>query len=181
MAHDPFSSLMTSFLTSFKNMITPVPPALLRLVRERARRLGQDCQEVKTGGQQGDPLKMITFCLTIYHLWGRTLDKHIKDACAVAYADEGYIKVKLSVALEVLSDITELVLKEDDGLDINDKTKILVKGITVAEEHAAAQRLVNAHPSLAHLGPLLTPKAFVDNSYFGLGVPIGTDAFIQHL
>ena len=64
----------------------------------------------KTGGQQGDPLEMITFCLTIHHLWGRTLDKHNQDACAVAYADDGYIKAKLSVALEVLSDI-KLVLK----------------------------------------------------------------------
>ncbi len=61
----------------------------------------------------------------------------------------------------------------------SDKTKILVKGITAAEAHAAAQRLLAAHPSLAHLGPLLTPKAFVDNGYIGLGVPIGTDAFIQ--
>ena len=94
------------------------------------------------------------------------------------HADDGYIKAKLSVALEVLSDI-KLVLKEDAGLDINDKTKILVKGITAAEAHAAAQRLLAAHPSLAHLGPLLTPKAFVDNGYIGLGVPIGTDAFIQ--
>ncbi len=32
----------------------------------------------------------------------------------------------------MLSDI-KLVLKEDAGLDINDKTKILVKGITAAE------------------------------------------------
>ena len=133
----------------------------------------------KTGGQQGDSLEMIVFCLTIHHLWGRTLDKHNQDACAVAYADDGYIKAKLSVALEVLSDI-KLVLKEDAGLDINDKTKILVRGITAAEAHAAAQRLLAADPSLAHLGPLLTPKAFVDNSYIGLGVPIGTDTFIQH-
>ena len=123
-----------------------------------------------------DPLEMITFCLTIHHLWGRTFDKHNQESCAVAYADDGYIKAKLSVALEVLSDI-KLVLKEDTGLDINDKTKILVKGITAAEAHAAAQRLLTAHPSLAHLGPLLIPKAFVDNGYFGLGVPIGTDAF----
>jgi hypothetical protein len=50
---------------------------------------------------------MITFCLTIHHLWGRTLDKHNQDACAVAYADDGYIKTKLSVALEVLSDIKQ--------------------------------------------------------------------------
>ena len=122
---------------------------------------------------------MIVFCLTIHHLWGRTLDKHNQDACAVAYANDGYIKAKVSVALEVLSDI-KLVLTEDAGLDINDKTKILVRGITAAEAHAAAQRLLAADPSLAHLGPLLTPKAFVDNGYIGLGVPIGTDDFIQH-
>ena len=55
---------------------------------------------------------MIVFCLTIHHLWGRTLDKHNQDVCAVAYADDGYIKAKLSVALEVLSDIKH-VLRED--------------------------------------------------------------------
>ena len=66
----------------------------------------------KTGGQQGDPLEMIIFCLSVHHLWGRTLAKHHQDACAVAYADDGYIKAKLSVALEVLSDLKH-VLKED--------------------------------------------------------------------
>ena len=110
----------------------------------------------KTGGQQGDPLEMIVFCLTIHHLWGRTLDKYNQDACAVAYADDGYIKAKLSVVLEVLSDI-KLVLKEDDGLDINNKTKILVRGITAAEAHAAAQSWLVADPALAHLlRPTLT-------------------------
>jgi hypothetical protein len=133
----------------------------------------------KTGGQQGDPLEMIAFCLSIHHLWGRTLAKHYQDACAVAYADYGFIKAKLSVTLEVLSDIKH-VLREDAGLDLNDKTKILVKGISAAEAHTAAQRLLTADPSLAHLSPLLAPKAFVDDGYIGLGVPIGTDAFVQH-
>jgi hypothetical protein len=133
----------------------------------------------KTGGQQGDPLEMIAFCLSIHHLWGRTLAKHYQDACAVAYADDGYIKAKLSVALEVLSDMKH-VLREDAGLDLNDKTKILVKGISAAEAHTAAQRLLTSDPSLAHLGPLLAPTAFVDDGYIGLGVPIGTDAFVQH-
>jgi hypothetical protein len=43
-------------------------------------------------------------------------------------------------------------------------------------------RTAPAHcdPSLAHLGPLLAAKAFVDDGYIGLGVPIGTDAFVQH-
>ncbi len=89
---------------------------------------------------------MIAFCLSIHHLWGRTLTKHYQDACAVAYTDNGYFKVKLSVAIEVLSDIQH-VLREDPGLDLNDKTKILVKGISAAETHTAAQHLVTADPS----------------------------------
>jgi len=136
----------------------------------------------KTGGQQGEPLEMIMFCLTVHHLWGRTLTNHNQDTCAVAYADDsydGYIKAKLSVALEVLSDIKQ-VLKEDTGLALNDKTKILVKGISVADAHAATQRLLITDPSLAHLSPLLSPSSFVVDCYIGLGVPIGTDAFIQH-
>ena len=42
------------------------------------------------------------------------------------------------VALEVFSDIKH-VLREDTGLDLNDKTKILVKGISAAESHTATQ------------------------------------------
>jgi hypothetical protein len=73
-----------------------------------------------------------------------------------------------------------LVLKEDAGLDLNfDKTKILVTGISAADAHAAAQRMHNADPSLAHLSPLLSPASIVVDGYIGLGVPIGTDAFIQ--
>jgi hypothetical protein len=134
---------------------------------------------VKKGGQQGDPLEMIVFCLTVRHLWGRTLDKHHQDACAVAYADDGYLKAKLSVTLYVLPDIKQ-VLKEDAGLALNEKTKILVKGISAANAHVAAQRLLIADPSLAHLSPLLSSASFVVDGYIGLGVPIGTDAFIQH-
>jgi hypothetical protein len=86
----------------------------------------------------------------------------------------------VSVALDVLSDVKH-VLKEDAGLDLNfDKTKILVKGISAADAHAAAQHMINADLSLAHLSPLLSPASFVVDCYIGLGVPIGTDAFIQH-
>jgi hypothetical protein len=70
----------------------------------------------------------------------------------------------------VLSDIKH-VLREDAGLEFNDKTKILVKGISAAEAHTAAQRMLTADPSLAHLGPLLAPTAFVDDGYIGLRVP----------
>jgi hypothetical protein len=92
------------------------------------------------------------------------------------------IKAKLSVALEVLSDIKHMsILKDDAGLALNfKKTKILVKGISAADAHAAAQRMLNADPSLAHLSLQLSPASFVVDGYIGLGVPIGTDAFIQH-
>ncbi len=42
---------------------------------------------VKTGGQQGDPLEMLIFNLTIHHLWGRVLTK-FQEARAVTYADD---------------------------------------------------------------------------------------------
>ena len=45
----------------------------------------------KTGGQQGDPLEMLIFNLTIHHLWGRVLAK-FQEARVIAYADDGYIK-----------------------------------------------------------------------------------------
>ncbi len=110
---------------------------------------------------------MIIFCLSVHHIWGSTLAKHHQDACAVAYADDGYIKAKLSVALEVLSD------KEDAGLSLNfdstqkSKTKFLVKGISAADAHAAALRMLTANPSLDHLRPLLSPACFVVDGYIG--------------
>jgi hypothetical protein len=33
----------------------------------------------KRGGQDGDPLKMLIFNLTIHHLWGRVLAKFQED------------------------------------------------------------------------------------------------------
>ncbi len=50
----------------------------------------------KTGGQQGDPLEMLIFNLTIDHLWVRVLPK-FPEARAIAYADDGYIKEDLYI------------------------------------------------------------------------------------
>jgi hypothetical protein len=43
------------------------------------------------GGQQGDPLEILIFNLTIQHLWGRVLTK-FREARAITNADDGYIK-----------------------------------------------------------------------------------------
>ena len=71
----------------------------------------------------------------------------------------------------MLSDIKQ-VLKEVNGLSLNDKTKILVKGISAADAHAAAHRLLIADPSLVHLSPLLSPASFEVDCYIGLGFPL---------
>jgi hypothetical protein len=66
----------------------------------------------------------IAFNLTIHHLWGRVLAK-FQEARAIAYDDDGYIKSKLSVTLQVLVEI-KTDFKEDDGLELNvAKTVIL--------------------------------------------------------
>jgi hypothetical protein len=85
----------------------------------------------KTGycGQQGDPLEMLIFYLTVQDIWGRVLAK-FQGPRAVAYADDGYIKGRLSVALQVLAELKR-VLKEDAGLELHiSKAAILPKAIT---------------------------------------------------
>ena len=47
----------------------------------------------------------------------------------IAYVDDGYIKTKLNVALQVLGDLKR-VLKEDADLELNvSKTSVLPKGV----------------------------------------------------
>ena len=62
--------------------------------------------KVKTGGQQGDPLEMLKFNLTIHHVWGRVLSKFPHDR-VVPYVDDGYMKTTLSVVFQVLTELTE--------------------------------------------------------------------------
>jgi hypothetical protein len=72
---------------------------------------------------------MLIFNLTIHHLWGRVLAKFQEDR-TITYADDGYIKGKLSVELQVLAEL-KTVFKADAGLDLNvSKTSILPKGVT---------------------------------------------------
>ena len=60
----------------------------------------------KTGGQQGDPLEMLIFnlSLTIHHLRGRVLAK-FQETRVISYTDDVYIKDKLSVTLQVLVEL----------------------------------------------------------------------------
>jgi hypothetical protein len=59
---------------------------------------------------------MLILNLTIHHSWGRVLGK-VQESRVIVYTDDGYIKTKLSVTLQVLSEFKS-VFKEDSGLDV---------------------------------------------------------------
>ncbi len=93
---------------------------------------------------------MLIFNLTIHHLWDRILAK-FPEARAIAYADDGYIKAKLSIDLQVLAEL-KTVFKSDAGLELNVvKTSILPKGVTAQAAFDMAQTIMQATASLAHL------------------------------
>jgi hypothetical protein len=124
----------------------------------------------KTGGQQGDPLEMLIFNLTIHHLWGRVLAK-FQEARTIEYADDGYIKAKLSVALQVLVEVK---------LELNvSKTSILPKGVTQQVAFDVAQDIITASPDLTHLSVDLALTSFCPEGFVGIGVPIVTYIFVR--
>ncbi len=132
----------------------------------------------KTGGQQGNPLEMLIFNLTVHHIWGRVLAK-FQGARAVAYTDDGYIKGKLSVVLQVLAELKR-VLKEDSGLELNiSKTAVLSKAITQQALFDVEHVFINNSPQLIHLSGELSLDSFRPDGFVGIGVPIGTDNFVR--
>ncbi len=132
----------------------------------------------KTGGQQGDPLEMLIFNLTVHHIRGRVLAK-FQGARAVEYADDGYIKGKLSVVLQVLAELKR-VLKEDAGLEVNiPKTAVLSKVITQQTLFDVAHVFINNSPQLIHLSGELSLDSFRHDGFVGIGVPIVTDNFVR--
>jgi hypothetical protein len=101
------------------------------------------------------------------------------QARAIAYADDGYINAPLSVALHILADLKQ-VFKDDAGLELNMfKTQILVKDVSAAAAWTSAQGFISTHARLASLKDMITSSSFTADGYVGLGVPLGTDAFVQ--
>ena len=82
-------------------LLSPVRPCLIYLVtftssthdiRRYVTLTGTDrfnLTKDKTGGQQGDPLEMLIFNLTIHHLWGRVIAK-FPETRVIVNADDGY-------------------------------------------------------------------------------------------
>jgi len=75
----------------------------------------------------------------------------LQEARAIAYADDGYIKRNLSVALQVLAELKR-VLKEDAGLQLNvSKTSMLPKGSTQQAVLHVPHSIIAASPALTQL------------------------------
>ena len=69
---------------------------------------------------------------------------------------------------------------DDAGLDLNMfKTQILVKNVTVEAAWTSAQGFISADPHLTPLKDMITSSSFTADGYVGVGVPLGTDAFVQ--
>jgi hypothetical protein len=113
---------------------------------------------------------MIIFCLSIHHLWGRTMQSYTEDR-AIAYADDGYIYISapLSVALRILADLKQ-VFKDDAGLELNMlKTQLLVKGISNHDAYSAAKGFFENDACLSSIKDTITLASFTAEGYVGLG------------
>jgi len=60
------------------------------------------------------------------------------------------------------------------------KTSILPKGVTAQAAFDVAQDIIQAIPTLAHLSGDVLLASFCPEGFVGIGVPIGTDAFVQN-
>ncbi len=98
----------------------------------------------------------------------------------MTYADDDYVKYKLSVTFQVLTELKH-VLKEDDVLDLNvNKTTVLPKGDTPQSGFNTAHGIINTSPTLGHLSGDVALDSFCPEGFVGIVVPIGTDTFVQN-
>ena len=73
------------------------------------------------------------------------------------------------------------VLKEDAGLDlVVSKTSVLPKGVTQQSVFDVAQTIINTSPTLTHRSADVLLTSFCPEGFVGIGVPIGTDAFVRN-
>jgi hypothetical protein len=84
------------------------------------------------------------------------------------------------VALQVLAELKR-VLKEDAGLERNvSKTSILPKGTTQQAVFDLTHSIIAASAAWTQLSGDVSLASFCPECFVGIGVPIGTDAFVQN-
>ena len=72
------------------------------------------------------------------------------------------------------------VLKEDAGLELNiAKTSILPKDISQQAVFDVTHSIIAASPALTQLSNDIVKDSFCPEGFIGIGVTIGTDAFVR--
>jgi hypothetical protein len=142
-----------------------------------------------TGGQQGDPLEMLRFCLTIHPIWGRVMARS-PQARAVAFADDGFVYVcvqydSLSSALHIWVQLLHAFKNYADLAIQLDKCKLYVQGdLTREEARAKVLQIIDGDAALSSLRPLIAevdgPNDVIEaDGIKCVGVPIGSPDFVQ--
>jgi hypothetical protein len=82
--------------------------------------------------------------------------------------------------LQVLAELKR-VLKEDAGMELNvSKTSILPLGTIQQTAFDVAHSIMAFSPSLTQLSGDVSLASFCPEGFVGIGVPVGTDAFVQN-
>ena len=87
---------------------------------------------------------------------------------ALAYADDGYIKAKMS---EHVRSWLMSSTHEDAGLDLNvSKTSFLPKGVSQQAAFDVTQNIITNSPTLATLSRSISLASFCAEGFVGIGV-----------
>ena len=83
------------------------------------------------------------------------------------------------MAFQVLDELKR-VLKQDTRFEINvSKTSILPKGTTQKSVFDVTHSVIPANPPLTQVNDDVSLASFCPEGFVGIGVSIGTDAFVQ--
>ena len=140
--------------------------------------------EGTTGGQQGDPLEMLRFCLTIHPIWGRVMARS-PQARAAAFADDGFVHDTLKSVLHIWLQLSHAFKNDADLAMQMDKCKLLVQGdLTREEARAMVLQIIDGDEALSSLRPLFAevdgPNDIIQvDGIKCVGVPLGSPEFVQ--
>jgi hypothetical protein len=134
-----------------------------------------------TGGQQGNPLEMLRFCVTTHPIWARIMNSS-PTTQGVAFADDCFLMDTLSQVLHVAADSLKS-FRADADLDLQHaKFNIHVKGVSHERARELIKKCIDSDDYFTCLRPLLD-DAFgyiQDDGLRVSGVPIGSDVFITN-
>jgi hypothetical protein len=134
-----------------------------------------------TGGQQGDPLEMLRFCVTTHPIWARIMNRSPTTQGA-AFADDCFLMDTLPQVLRVAAD-SQKSFSADADLDLQPaKFNIHVKGVSHEHARELIEKFIDSDDYLTCLRPLLDDAfgCIQADSLRVAGVPIGSDAFVTN-